>query len=44
VILQHGPAEPLDDAVSRLGGAPLANRLVDANALTAELLAGLRPG
>jgi hypothetical protein len=44
VLLQHASAELLDDAVSRLGGAPLANRLVDANALTAELLAGLRPG
>jgi hypothetical protein len=43
VLLQHAAAEPLDDAVSRLGGAALANRLVDANALTAELLAGLRP-
>jgi hypothetical protein len=44
VLLQHPSVELLHDAVSRLGGAPLANRLVDAKALTAELLAGLRPG
>jgi hypothetical protein len=42
-LLQLTSAEPLHAAVARLGGAPLTNRRVDATALTAELLADLRP-
>jgi hypothetical protein len=43
VLLQHVWAEALDDAVSRTGGTPLADRFVDAPALTVELLEGLLP-
>jgi hypothetical protein len=43
VLLQHLWAEALDDAVSRTGGTPLADRFVDAPAVTAELLEGLLP-
>jgi hypothetical protein len=44
-VLLHGArTESLDDAVSRTGGTLLANRLVDATALTVELLEGLLPG
>jgi hypothetical protein len=41
VLVEHVWADALDDAVSRTGGTPLANRFVDAAALTAELLKGL---
>lgn len=44
VLVQHGSAEPLDEAVSRLGGAPLVSRPVAATALTVALLENLRPG
>ncbi len=43
-LVQHASAEPLEEAVSRLGGALLANRPVAATTLTAELLENLRPG
>jgi hypothetical protein len=38
VLLKLAAAQPLDDAASRIGGTPLANRSVDATALTAALL------
>jgi hypothetical protein len=43
-LLQNASTEPLVEAVSRLGGAPLANRHVAATTLTAALLEDLRPG
>ena len=42
-LLQHPSAEPLIEAASRLGGAPLANRHVAATALTIELLEDITP-
>jgi len=41
--LQNASAEPLVEAVSRLGGAQLDNRHVAATTLTAELLENVRP-
>jgi hypothetical protein len=43
VLLRHAWAEALQDAVSRTGGTRLADRFVDASAVTAELLDGLLP-
>jgi len=39
VLVEHIWARALEDAVSRSGGTPLANELVDATALAPELLA-----
>ncbi len=43
-LLQHASVEPLHEAASRLGGAPLENRQVAATTLTAALLENVRPG
>jgi hypothetical protein len=41
VLLEHAWARSLDDAVARTGGTPVADRFVDATALTAGMLDGL---
>jgi hypothetical protein len=43
VLVRHLWADALQEAVARTGGTPLADRFVDAPALTAELLDGLLP-
>jgi hypothetical protein len=43
VLVRHLWADALQDAVARTGGTPLADRFVDAPAITAALLDGLLP-